>query len=651
MASKDEIIIGIDLGTRNTCVAMRQRKGGEIEFEYVENRLGEKTMPSMVAFANGEVLIGKDAKSQLAINPENTVYSVKRLIGRKASDPEVKRLFKNATFKIEGDDNDNPRIIIQDGGKTQYFYSEQISAIVLGEVKEIIKSKVGRLPDHCIITVPAYFNELQRAATKHAAEIAELPLVTIINEPTAAAIAYQHFYNFDEGIFLVYDFGGGTLDVSIVEINNNKFIVRAVSGEDFGGDDIDNVIVNEMVKRFMEKNPGKDPHKNPRSMGLLKAKAEEAKIQLSSSFEARIVIPYFVDDLTLDEKLTRSAFIFLCDDIFEKLTDCIERAMEDAGISKDKFTHILLVGGSSYIPYVRTTVSEYFGNDIPPLNAVPPDTAIAVGAAIFCDKMVKETKLETNESVSEPPHPPSSTPQEEDNDPNDGCIEIVDVQSCSIGILSHHRDDEDDKKDEEEDKKDDFKKFIYRNKPLPQENAFYFRTTKDYQKYAHIDILIGEDDKVDWEKRTHIKIDRFTLTNLPLKPKGQVMIKVTMRVDETGILDIDAQCTEDEHIYKKCQIDTNKVFTNDKLTEAIRIQQEIFDYNAKRNEYRDLLDKFQKAIARFRAKYGKSETKSWEQALENFTDNVPTNIGEIIQAINHLETAIQDINDKIKKDE
>ena len=639
MSSRDPIIIGIDLGTTNTCVAMRQRTASGVNFDAVENRVGERTTPSMVAFSNGDALIGKIAKSQLSINPQNTVYSAKRLIGRRASDPEVQSLFKNAPFRVDGDQNDHPRITINDAGKTQYFYPEQISALVLGEVNETIKSRTGRLPDHCIITVPAYFNALQRAATKYAAEIAQLPLITMVSEPTAAAIAFQHFCHFNEGIVLVYDFGGGTLDVSIVEVNDNHFVVKAVSGDTaFGGDDIDNLIVEEMVKRFMGKNPGKDPHRNPRSMGILKARAEEAKIQLSSSIESRIVISNFLGDLTLDETITRAQFEFLCDDIFSKLTDCIDIALADAdNLSANDITHIILVGGSSYIPKVRSTISEYFEDRIQPLNAVSPETAIAVGAAILCDKKVKGHEI--SESFTQPPHSPSDAAHEEErrpDDEDDGDIEIVDVQSCSIGILSRT------------DRGDRFQKYIERNRPLPQENTFIFRTKKDNQAVANIDVLIGEEKEVNWDKRTHIRIDRFTLTGLPLKPRGQVLIEVKMRVDETGIIHVSAKCTEDgSHVSNECHIDTNKVFTNDKIAEAIRTQQQIFDYKAKRNEYMDLLNEFQTAIARFRANHGASESQVWEQNLKNFTDNIPTNIEGIEQALRNLQTTVQAIKAKI----
>ena len=633
MASNDPIIIGIDLGTTNTCVAMSHRTAdGRVFYDAVENREGKTTTPSMVSFSNGEALIGQSAKGQLPSNPQNTVYSAKRLMGRRASDPELQTLFRNAQFRIDGDNNGHPRILINNAGNIQYIYPEEITALVLGEVKETIKMKTGRLPDHCIITVPAHFDELQRDAIRDAAAIAQLPLTTLVSEPTAAVVAFQHFCQFDEGTVLVYDFGGGNLDVSIVQVQDDRYVVKAVSGDRaLGGDDIDNLIVDEMVKRFMGKNPGNDPRRNPGSMAILKAKAEEAKIQLSSSNTSNILIPNFVGGLPLNETLTRAQFEFLCEDIFSKLTDCIDIALEDALISRDDITHIILVGGSSYIPQVRVIVSEYFEDRIRPLNAVSPETAIAVGAAILCDKKVKG-----QESVSQPPHPPSGAAQEEGNDPNDGDIEIVDVQSCSIGIRSHTGNG------------DRFQKYIYRNRPLPQENSFTFRTTRDNQTVANIDVLIGEEDVVDWDRQTHNRIAQFTITGLPPKPRGQVLIEVTMRVDETGIIHVSAKYKEDgSDVSNECQIDSNKVFNNDKIEEAISNQQQIFDYKAKRNEYLELLNEFRTLIAEFRAKHGESESKVWEQYLNNFTDNIPTNIERIEQALRNLRTTIEAIKVKI----
>ena len=635
MSDKKKIVIGIDLGTTNTCVAQGKILGGngKVTYEALDNRVGARTTPSMVSFQDGDVVIGQVAKNSIVKNPKNTIYGAKRLIGKKANDPEVIKLFKNAQFKIIGDDDNNPVIEVEVNGKTETYYPEQISGIVLGEVLEIVKNKTGKLPDHCIITVPAYFNELQRAATKHAAEIAKLPVMHLVNEPTAAAVAFQYFCKFDKGTVLVYDFGGGTLDVSIVEVNNNKFEVKAVAGNTaLGGEDIDATIVQEMVERFMKKHPGKDPRTNPRSMALLKLKAEEAKIQLSSTVEARIVITNFLGSDDLDETLSRAKLEFICDDdIFSKLTECVDKAIEDAGIDQEDITHIILVGGSSYIPIVRQTIAEYFENRITPLNAVAPDTAIAVGAAILCDKMVKGLAFNDITKLNPPVKHTPATETEED-DEGDGFIEIVDVQSSSIGIRSG---------------KSGFKKFIHRNKPLPQEDKFVFRTTRANQTHADVDIFIGEDDVIDPDERTHIEIGKFTLSDLPRKPKGQVLITVKMRVDETGIINVSAQCQEDESsIHKECRIDTKEVFNDSKIKEAIKIQQEIFDTKTKRNEYLELLNDFQSAIAKYKTKHGAAEAKVWEQNYKNLSDNIPSNKVGIEKAIDNLRKTIESITKK-----
>ena len=332
MAATGQIIAGIDIGTTSTRVAIAKRTGAQLNFS---NQIEYGSTPSTITLENGEIVVIKIPKSQLSTNPRN-----------------------------------------------------QIDEHVLGNVKDIIRNKIGRLPDHCIITIPPCFDQSQRQAIMNAAQNAQLPLLEISSEPNAAAIAcLQNHQNQDNENVLIYDYGASSLDVSILEARNNKYLIRAVCGDtSIGGEAIDDLIVNEMVRRFMGKNPGKDPRSNPSSMSQLKLLAEEAKIQLSSSTESRIVIPNFFEDLTLDETLHRAALELLCDDIFSKITECIDSAIEDACISQDEITQIILLGGSSNIPMVRKTIRDYFEDRIVPLSVVSPETAIAVGAVILCDK-------------------------------------------------------------------------------------------------------------------------------------------------------------------------------------------------------------------------------------------------------------------------
>ena len=323
MATQGKVIVGIELLTTKTCVAIQQQTsdGTSINLDAIKNYTGERTTSSSVESTNGEAFIFKLSKDQLPLNSQLLFYAAKHLIVKKANDPIVQIVSRSVPFEIVGDDNGNARIKIQDGNESKLYSPEQIFGIALNDIKEIIKNKTGKLPDHCIITVPAYFDDLQRQAVTHAAEIAQLPLLRLVSEPTAAVKTYQHFCHFNEGTVLIYDLRAANLDVSIVRVNNDKCVVQAVSGDTaLGGVDFDIPIVEEMVRRFSQKNPGKDPTTNRDSMKTLKHKVEEAKIQLSSSDEAKIVIPNIVEDLTLDETLTRNQFEFLCDEIFSKLT-------------------------------------------------------------------------------------------------------------------------------------------------------------------------------------------------------------------------------------------------------------------------------------------------------------------------------------------
>jgi molecular chaperone DnaK len=413
-------------------------------------------------------------------------------------------------------------------------------------VQERIVAKTKKNIDSCVIAVPAYFNELQRTSTKIAAEIACINVVKIINEPTAAALAYQHKNEFENGTVVVFDFGGGTLDVSILMVKGNRFAVLAVAGNtELGGEDIDALLVKEMLSRFYKKHPELEGKVNKRSLALLKQKSEEAKCNLTTAITVNIVIPLFCGGVDLDERLSRAELEFLCQDIFNNITEPVSVAIEEAGLQPDDIDTIILVGGSSRIPYVTDALMDFFDNRIQPLSNVDPFEAVAIGAAIYCNK------LENGEIISDLTRDVDRVTMK--------AISIVDVQPVSIGIKSGTN---------------RFSKYIHRNEPLPQKGTFDFRTTQDNQMYASIEVLQGEDLEIDFANRSHISLGKFNLIGLPPKPAGQVIISVTMSVDESGILSVEAIC-EDAGIEKKLEINVTEVLSSDEMKEAIQLQQEM----------------------------------------------------------------------------
>ena len=658
-----ENIIGIDLGTTNTCVAHVKKTGGKTDFEIIENSIGEKITPSIVSFDEDNILVGKPAKNKQIDNSKNTIYGIKRLFGHSIHDSDVEKLFKNAPFELTEDKQNHPQIKIVEKGEEKLYLPEQISAIVLGEVSDFVKKKTLQPPSHCVITVPAYFNNLQREATKIAAEIAGLNVIQLLNEPVAAAIAFQRQVNFKDGIVLVYDFGGGTLDVSILEVHGNRFDVRAVSGDTaFGGEDIDAILVEEMANRFKKKT-GKDPRTNSSVISRLKIECEQLKKTLSARPMAEIHISNLMDGLDLDEKITRSKFEDLCDDLFSKLTDTIDEALEESGLTIDDIDHLILVGGSSAIPKVAETIEEFFEGRLKPLNAVNPDEAIAMGAAIYCKQLVQKMKVDDDEcneiqvvddeeeapkaSTKPAPAPKSSTKpapapapksstkpapapapktstkpvsapapttapaisitsediSDEESESDD--IEIVDVQSTSIGIRNG---------------KHGFKKYIERNKPLPQENTFTFTTSRDNAKSAKIRIFMGEEDEIG--EGTHILLDEYSFKDLPPRPKGVVLLQVTLKCNVEGLLSISASCSvQGEDLPPRslnASIDTKKAISSEDKQKLIQVQKELME----RKEIKELLGSFKSQIISLDNKdiensRFKSELKRLESAPTN----------------------------------
>merc|ERR1711977_10027 len=370
--------LGIDLGTTYSCVGIWQNDRVEI----IANDQGNRTTPSYVAFTDTERLIGDAAKNQTAMNPKNTVFDAKRLIGRKADDPIVQADMKHWPFNVQKE-GDKPVVQVQHMGETKRFTPEQISSMVLTKMKETAEAFAGQAIKDVVVTVPAYFNDSQRQATKDAGAIAGLNVLRIINEPTAAAIAYgldQRKGNGEQTV-LIFDLGGGTFDVSLLNIDDGIFEVKATAGDThLGGEDFDNRLLQHFISEFKRKSK-KDISDNPRALRRLRTACERAKRQLSSSTNAAVEIDSLYDGQDLYSSITRARFEDLCGDLFRATMDPVEKVLRDAGVSKSQVDEVVLVGGSTRIPKVQQLISEFFNGK--ELNkSINPDEAVAYGAAV-----------------------------------------------------------------------------------------------------------------------------------------------------------------------------------------------------------------------------------------------------------------------------
>ncbi|KAI8832852.1 hypothetical protein BJ741DRAFT_535892 [Chytriomyces cf. hyalinus JEL632] len=370
-------VIGIDLGTTRSCVGVY--KNGRVEI--IANDQGDRTTPSFVAFTDDERLVGDAAKNQAALNPINTIFDAKRLVGRWFSEQDVQNHMKHFPFKVVSKD-EKPIIQVNVKGEVKELTPEQVSAMVLQNMKEIAESYLGQKVTHAVVTVPAYFNDAQRQATKDAGTIAGLTVARIINEPTAAAIAYGLDKKGSEQNILVYDLGGGTFDVSVLTINDGVFEVLATNGDThLGGEDFDNRLIEHFTKAFFKKNKGKDPKKDLKSMGKLKREVEKAKRALSSQMSVKVEIESFYDGVDFAETLTRAKFEELNIDLFKKTLKPIEKVLKDAGVDKHEIHEIVLVGGSTRIPKVVQLLEDLF-NGKKASKGINPDEAVAYGAAV-----------------------------------------------------------------------------------------------------------------------------------------------------------------------------------------------------------------------------------------------------------------------------
>ncbi|KAL4206391.1 hsp7-like protein [Rhizopus microsporus] len=551
-------VIGIDLGTTNSCVAVMEGKNPKV----IENAEGARTTPSVVAFTKeGELLVGQTAKRQAVVNPENTIYATKRLIGRQFKDPAVQADIPSVSYKIVPHTNGDAWVEVAGGKK---YSPSQIGAFVLGKMKETAESYLGKKVKHAVITVPAYFNDSQRQATKDAGKIAGLDVMRVINEPTAAALAYGLDKAGDETI-AVYDLGGGTFDISILEIQNGVFEVKSTNGDTaLGGEDFDSHLVRYVVDEFKKETGGMDISNDRMAIQRIREACEKAKIELSSTVQTDINLPYITADATgpkhINMKLTRSKYEGLVGDLIKKTISPCEKALKDAGVSAREVGDVILVGGMTRMPKVVETVKGIFGKE--PSKSVNPDEAVALGAAIQGGVLAG--------SVSD--------------------ILLLDVTPLSLGI---------------ETLGGVFTRLINRNTTIPTKKSQVFSTAADGQTQVQIRVFQGERELC----RDNKLLGDFNLTGIPPAPKGVPQIEVEFDIDADGIVNVaakDKATGRDQSI----TIAASSGLSSDEIERMVQEAEKNAEADRARRDTIEMANRAESAM---------SET---EKAMEDFKDQI-----------------------------